>query len=65
MTYTSLPKKFFANQTLAIYGDHSGGTIRTLPIYKPFTINLSYVNGVSVPAEESQYRYIYTTLIND
>ena len=39
-----------------------GGTIRTLPIYWPFTINLSYINGVSIPAEESQY--IYSHLLN-
>ena len=27
--------------------------------YYPFTANLSYVNMISVPVEESQYIYIY------
>ena len=26
-------RKILANQTLAIYGDHMGDTIRTLPVY--------------------------------
>ena len=33
MSYTSLPKKILANQTMPIYKDYCGGIVRTLPIY--------------------------------
>ena len=58
----SSQRKKFATQTMTINGGPCGGNIRTLPIYWPFTINLSYVNRVSIPAEESQY--IYSHLLN-
>ena len=50
-----LTKEFFCQINYGNIQKLFGGTIRTLPIYKPFATNLPYVSGVSVPAEEPQY----------
>ena len=56
-----LTKKIFANHTMAIYGYPSVAQY-VLSLYTSrVLLTFPYISGVSVPAEESQYVYIFTT----